>query len=155
MAVNIASQCQRICRAYPQACALLLMRHQHTLAPPFSMIMPRKKSKRVLRWLSQAQFRMGKIRHLPSKNDWKIPHQVEIRNFPRGKFPPHNSPPPVHCTQPFAEEDMGQQLTDHCCACQTLLATGCKSSLKDEALVEVRKTPNRHQTCCYQMVAPG
>ena len=38
--------------------------------------------------------RMGKILHLPSKNEGEIPHQVEIRNFPRGKFPPRNSPPP-------------------------------------------------------------
>ena len=38
------------------------------------------------------KFRTGKIPHLPSKNEGKIPHQVEIRNFPRG-IPP---PPPVH-----------------------------------------------------------
>ena len=91
VAANIAFQCQRICRAYPQACALLLMRHQHTLAPLFKMIMPRKKPKRVLRWLTQAQFCMGKIPHLPSKKEGKIPHQVEIRNFPRGIPPPRDS----------------------------------------------------------------
>ena len=31
---------------------------------------------------------MGKIPHLPSKNEREIPHQVEIWNFPRGIPPP-------------------------------------------------------------------
>ena len=93
VAANIASQYQRICRAYSQVCALLLMRHQHTLAPLFSVIMPRNKPKQVLWWLTQAQFRMGKIPHLSSKNEGEILHQVEIRNFPRGKLPLRNSPP--------------------------------------------------------------
>ena len=90
VAANIAFQCQRICRAYPQACALLLMRHQHTLAPSFGMIMPRKKPKRVLRWLTQAQFHMGKIPHLPSKNEGNT-------EFSPQKIPPAESPPPRQC----------------------------------------------------------
>ena len=61
---------------------------------PLSMIMPRQKPKRVLQWLTQAQFHMGIIPHLPSKNEGEIPHQVEIRNFPPGKFPSRNPPPP-------------------------------------------------------------
>ena len=48
----------------------------------------------MVRWLTWTKFRTGKIPHLPSKNEGKIPHQVEIRNFPRGKIPPWNSPPP-------------------------------------------------------------
>ena len=48
----------------------------------------------MVRWLTWTKFRTGKIPHLPSKSEGKIPHQVEIRNFPRGKTPPRNSPPP-------------------------------------------------------------
>ena len=38
---------------------------------------------------------MGKILHFPSKNGRKIPHQFEIRNFPRGTNPLRKSLPPV------------------------------------------------------------
>ena len=57
------------------------------------------KTKRVLQWLTQAQFHIGKIPYLPSKNEGKISHEVEIRDFPRGKFPPRNPPPAyeMHC----------------------------------------------------------
>ena len=48
----------------------------------------------VVWWLTWTKFRTGKIPHLPSKNEGEIPHQDEIRNFPRGKIPPRNSPPP-------------------------------------------------------------
>ena len=58
------------------------------------MIMPRKKTKRLLQWLTQAQFRMGKIPYLPSKNEGKIPHQVEIRNSPAENSPAEPPPPP-------------------------------------------------------------
>ena len=51
----------------------------------------------VVRWLTWTKFRTGKIPHLPSKNEGKIPHQVEIRNFPCGKIPPRNPPPPPVC----------------------------------------------------------
>ena len=46
------------------------------------MIMPRKKPKRVLRWLTQAQFRMGKIR---AKLKYGI---FPAENPPRGIPPP-------------------------------------------------------------------
>ena len=52
-----------------------------------------------IRWygcLHGQKFRTGKIPHLPLKNEGKIPHQVEIRNFPRGKIPPRNFPPPLY-----------------------------------------------------------
>ena len=58
-----------------------LMRHQHNRA--------RRKTQTVLRWLTQAQLRMEKVPHLPSKNEGEITQQVEIR-----KSPPRTPPPP-------------------------------------------------------------
>ena len=48
----------------------------------------------LVRLLTWTKFRTGKIPHLPLKNEGKIPHQIEIRNFPRGKIPPRNFPLP-------------------------------------------------------------
>ena len=50
----------------------------------------------MVRWLTW-KFRTGEIPHLPSENEGKIPHQDEIQNFPRGKIPPRNPPPPPVC----------------------------------------------------------
>ena len=58
------------------------------ISPLISHDHAKKQPKQVRRWLTQAQFRMGKFSHLPSKNEGEIPHQVEIPNFPRGIHPP-------------------------------------------------------------------